>query len=245
MDEKLGLIVNSQEYYFQKLEDAFKKFDDYKISNNQIDILIGKVSKFYDNNKSKSNKFLKFIEENKEFEEVFNLIGQIISMCDLNASNKEYFNPYDDNRVVAKAGVRQNDWIINLLKYKKNGINGIPPSIKATIEYIKDPINNLTVLSENHKRLISEKLLNCEYSKDTFIPKLKKYFNEKLTQYQIINEKNINIIISNLIYLDEIKSIWLSEKYIEESLKKELKEKNQMLNNTKQIQPLKDRKSVV
>lgn len=34
-------------------------------------------------------------------------------MCDLNASNKEYFNPYDDKRVVAKAGVRQNDWIIN------------------------------------------------------------------------------------------------------------------------------------
>ena len=55
MNEKLGLIVNSQEYYFQKLEDAFKKFDDYKISNNQIDILIDKVSKFYDNNKSKNN----------------------------------------------------------------------------------------------------------------------------------------------------------------------------------------------
>ena len=79
MNEKLGLIVNSQEYYFQKLEDAFKKFDDYKISNNQIDILIDKVSKFYDNNKSKNNKFLEFIEENKEFKEVFNLIGQIIS----------------------------------------------------------------------------------------------------------------------------------------------------------------------
>mgnify|MGYP006318848945 FL=1 len=155
MNEKLGLIVNSQEYYFQKLEDAFKKFDDYKISNNQIDILIDKVSKFYDNNKSKNNKFLEFIEENKEFKEVFNLIGQIISMCDLNASNKEYFNPYDDNRVVAKAGVRQNDWIINLLKYKKNGLEEIPPSIKATIEYIKDPENNLTVLSKNHKNLIS------------------------------------------------------------------------------------------
>ncbi len=220
MNEKLGLIVNSQEYYFQKLEDAFKKFDDYKISNNQIDILIDKVSKFYDNNKSKNNKFLEFIEENKEFKEVFNLIGQIISMCDLNASNKEYFNPYDDNRVVAKAGVRQNDWIINLLKYKKNGLEEIPPSIKATIEYIKDPENNLTVLSKNHKNLISKKLLNREYSQDTFISKLKEYFDKELNNYQVINKKNINIIISNLLYTNEIKNIWLSEQYIEDAFKK-------------------------
>lgn len=204
MNEKLGLIVNSQEYYFQKLEDAFKKFDDYKISNNQIDILIDKVSKFYDNNKSKNNKFLEFIEENKEFKEVFNLIGQIISMCDLNASNKEYFNPYDDNRVVAKAGVRQNDWIINLLKYKKNGLEEIPPSIKATIEYIKDPENNLTVLSKNHKNLISKKLLNREYSQDTFISKLKEYFDKELNNYQVINKKILTLLL--VIYFIQMKS---------------------------------------
>ena len=40
MNEKLGLIVNSQEYYFQKLEDAFKKFDDYDNSCEKYKIFI-------------------------------------------------------------------------------------------------------------------------------------------------------------------------------------------------------------
>jgi len=219
MSEKISFVANIEEYYFEELENSFKSFEDYKINDKEIDTLIDRVSNFYKNNTSKNNKFLEFIEKNVEYKELLELMGKIISICDLNASNKEYFNPYQDKRTVAKAGVRQNDWIINLLKYKKSGLEEISPSIKATLEYIKNPMNNLTVLSENHKKLISEKLLNSEYSKDTFILKLKEYFDKELNKYQIINKKNINIIISNLVYMNEIKSIWLSEKKIEDSFK--------------------------
>lgn len=209
--ERINLLVSSEEYYFEKLENIFKSFEDYQISNDKIDILIDSVSSFYKASDLKNNKFLEFIEENKEYKEFLELIGQIISICDLNASNKDVFNPYDDKRTIAKAGVRQNDWIINLLKYKKIGLDEVSPSIKATLEYIKKPMNNLTVLSENHKKLISEKLLKTKYSKDTFIQLIKEYFTEEISKYNIKNQKNTNIIISNLIYSKEYKEIWFSE----------------------------------
>ena len=46
MDKKLDLILNSKEYYFQKLENVFKDFDKYIINDDQIDLLIDKVISF-------------------------------------------------------------------------------------------------------------------------------------------------------------------------------------------------------
>jgi len=232
MSEKLDLIVNSEDYYFQKLENEFELFKGFQITNEEIEVLINNVSDFYKNNDSKENKFVDFIATNKIYKDFLELIGRIISMCDLNASNKEQFNPYIDKRTVAKAGVRQNDWIINLLKYKKDGLEVVSPSIKSILEYIIDPENNLTVLSQNHKDLISEKLLKKNYRKDSFVEEIKKYFTQELNKYKIQNKKNLTIVISNLIYSPLYKDIWLSEKIIEESFKKWLINTKQLSDNT-------------
>lgn len=205
LKEELRAIADSEEYYYEELEKTFKEFNDFKISDIKIDSLIKEVEEFYKKSESK-NKFLDFIDKNQENRYLLELIGKVISMCDLNASNKDKFNPYGDKRAIAKAGVRQHDWIINLLKYKKN--IDVSPTIKAAIEFIENPLENLTALSQNHKNHISEKLLGKKYNKASFVKDVRHYFRNETDKYSIKNEKNINIIIGKLIYSDKYKKKW-------------------------------------
>lgn len=205
LKEELRAIADSEEYYYEELEKTFKEFSDFKISDMKIDSLIKEVEEFYKKSESK-NKFLDFIDKNQENRYLLELIGKVISMCDLNASNKDKFNPYGDKRAIAKAGVRQHDWIINLLKYKKN--IDVSPTIKAAIEFIENPLENLTALSQNHKNHISEKLLGKKYNKASFVKDVRHYFRNETDKHFIKNEKNINIIIGKLIYSDKYKKKW-------------------------------------
>ncbi|MCK9257010.1 MAG: hypothetical protein M0P02_02945 [Sulfurospirillaceae bacterium] len=93
LKEELRVIADSKEYYYEELEKTFKEFSDFKISDMKIDSLIKEVEEFYKKSESK-NKFLDFIDKNQENRSLLELIGKVISMCDLNASNKDKFNPY-------------------------------------------------------------------------------------------------------------------------------------------------------
>ncbi|MGB5791902.1 MAG: hypothetical protein WBG68_03500, partial [Poseidonibacter sp.] len=162
------------------------------------------------------------------------LIGKIIAMSDLNGFNKSEWNLYNDKRTLAKAGVRQNDWTRNLLVYKRdNCTDNLTISVANAITYIQNPKINLTQFSINHRRLVSTKLLKKEYSDNTYFQDLEKYFYKDLKKFPLKNDKNSGLLISLLLYCENIKEIWDETKLIETKFRKWLAEKslkNQTIN---------------
>ena len=57
-----------------------------------------------------------------------------------------------------------------------NNINLLPPSIKNAISYLKYPGNELTMLSENHREMVSKYLLNKPYIKEEFVGQVLTFF---------------------------------------------------------------------
>jgi hypothetical protein len=84
------------------------------------------------------------------------LMSKVISYCDVNAANKNYYNEYEDKRTIARAGIRQGNWIRNLITYKLNGNNkqGITDIIGNALTYLKNPTLELTMLSERHREMV-------------------------------------------------------------------------------------------
>jgi 5-methylcytosine-specific restriction protein B len=83
--------------------------------------------------KKKGFKFDDYFKKHQKFKEFIFLLGQIIATIDFNGSNKNELNLYEDKRVIAKAGVRQDDWIKNLLKYKLKGKDAVSLSVNSSV----------------------------------------------------------------------------------------------------------------
>jgi 5-methylcytosine-specific restriction enzyme B len=132
-----------------------------------------------------------------------NLMNTIVSYCDENANEKNKYNQYPDNRVVAKAGIRQNHWIKHLLIYKLDQTSPAQ-SIKNALNYLLDPLNNVPIISEDHKRLISEQVIGKPYNFDTFTSDLIECF--KPFNLNPNSDKNLTYIIMRLLYF--IDDVW-------------------------------------
>ena len=116
-------VIESEEFYFEKLRKVFNDFKNFKISNDEINKLLNQIEKNFS--------FQDFLNNNPDEKDFILLIGKIIAMADYNGYNKNEWNKYKDKRVVAKASIRQNDWVKNLLIYKKTkNIEEISDSIK-------------------------------------------------------------------------------------------------------------------
>ena len=109
--EEIKKVIESEEFYFEKLRKVFNDFENYQISNDEIDKLLNQIEKRFS--------FQDFLNNNPDKKDFILLIGKIIAMADYNGYNKHKWNEYEDKRIIAKASIRQNDWVKNLLIYKK------------------------------------------------------------------------------------------------------------------------------
>lgn len=201
--KKIKDVVNSEEFYYQKLQNKFNEFKEYQISNEDINILI-------DNLNFKPFSFDEYLKNNSKFSDFILIIGHIVATSDLNGYNKSDWNLYEDKRVIAKAGVRQNDWTKNLLKYKlERSFNNLTESIKNAILYIESPENNLTQLSINHKKLVARNLLKIEFDEKNYFKNLEIFFKDELQKYELKNQKNYGLLISLFLYCEEVKILWI------------------------------------
>ncbi|WP_298342205.1 AAA family ATPase [uncultured Algibacter sp.] len=203
--EQIKALINDKSYYFQHLLDVKDRYLSHVVSETTIQSIYDN----YLNNKTNIS-FEKFVANQGDGDnEFFNILGELISYLDLNASGKKNWNKYDDNRVVAKAGVRQTHWINHLILLKKDPNHKLPDNIKNALDYAISPMDNLTILSNNHRKLISEILLKKVYNEQTFTNDIIEYFKG----YNITpkNKMNYTYIISSIPYFKEIKSIWNHE----------------------------------
>ena len=158
-------------------------------------------------------------------------INTFVAYCDSNAL-KQYttenqiakYNEYGDDRVMAKAMIRQHHWIKNLLKYIKQKGNkdnskefeGIAYGVKKAIQYFKDPDTLMPITSERHRKLISKYFLGEEDVECD--KKLIQRFDDCLQGVNVItNQANKNYLYNRIIYA--MREEWESKKFIEDTQK--------------------------
>jgi 5-methylcytosine-specific restriction endonuclease McrBC GTP-binding regulatory subunit McrB len=152
-------------------------------------------------------------DPNSNHYKVCERINDFVAYCDTHAKRA------GDKKCIAKAGIRQNDWIKNVLQYLLNVqcgtehdvYQGVTYGVKRAIEYFDKPTNNFPILSEKHQELIAKYI---GVSLDKFDQELKEAFDNILTaellksidaSVQVLDE-NRTFIYTNIIY--DLKSEW-------------------------------------
>jgi len=226
-EEYIQDIINERDYHFSKAIlkiEEFKDFDispDHKITFNTeneelrlpfyeaADYLL---NEYYANNKIQGDifgRFLESIEIDKELHKFLQLIGQLVAYLDRKAYNIRQWNEYDDNRAVARSSVRQNNWVSNLIRYKKANLDSSSinsPVISNALKFLETPFDSLTILSEKHRQLISKNILEHPYSKDHFTQQVKSFFENY--ELPIQNEQNQYILYSVILYNKDVRINW-------------------------------------
>lgn len=151
-------------FYLEKGREALDAFQNMDISSDLSSKIISMT--FDDFRNEKDPQILKV----KEF------IYKLVAYCDTNAADKADFNDYPDKRVMAKSGIRQNQWVIQLLKWKQNADSACD-SIKNVIAYLKNPVDNFPIVNDAHKAMMSEYYLQKEYDKVSFNKEFKDYMS--------------------------------------------------------------------
>ncbi|MDR6157139.1 5-methylcytosine-specific restriction protein B [Chryseobacterium sp. SLBN-27] len=187
--ERNQAIINSDEFYFQKAQDELQKFLNLEVREEEKQILIA--------NKKKYEELKKLFQDSEEFYEFGKTIFSLVSYCDLKAYKKNELNQYDDKRVLASAFVRMNNWLEQLITYKFEGQLS-EGSVKNAMEYLLHPEDHFTMLSENHRSLISENLFKKSYNKSTFKQDFIDFFSG--LSIQVKNPVNYTHLLSCLSY---------------------------------------------
>ncbi|HLS11117.1 MAG TPA: AAA family ATPase [Flavobacteriaceae bacterium] len=194
-------LINAEEFYFQHLLNVKDAFFDYSISESEIERIIEDYEAY------KDGTFEDYVIQSDESVRPFlELLAEYISYLDEKASGKDRWNKYRDKRTIALAFVRMPYWVKNLLRFKVNSEFTLPGSINNAVRYSIDPTNNLTVLSENHRKILSNTLLNKEYNKITFQEDIYEFFGS--FNITANNEMNYGYIISSILYSPEVKAYW-------------------------------------
>jgi hypothetical protein len=204
--EEIQNLINERAFYFQKGSDALAAFDSITASVDFIDALL----KSYDKIPGPFNEKLATFPVDGDEYALLVSAGRLISYCDFNAANKNEYNDYSDKRTIAKSGAYQGAWVKNLLKYKKdnNQLNALSDSIGNAIAYLREPSSELTMLSEDHREMVSRKLLkHPQYQKESFVSQTIEFFQP----YSLnpVNPLNLTRVISNILYhFPHVKDLW-------------------------------------
>ncbi len=217
-NELVESVQNHKEFYFELAKIKFDEYIAYEADKNFY-------AQLFDQFKSSGLTFRKFINSDlssaqKEFT---TLCGELIAYIDYNAYHKNIWNKYPDKRIIAKSAVRQNNWFLNLIKFKiTSEISSLSSSIKNALKYLKSPEHNFTMLSENHRKKVFESIFpDNPFNKEKFAEVVFNYFGT--LGIKANNPRNSGILYSRILYLPFIKPIWNDTTLKSDSLKESIK----------------------
>lgn len=196
-DKKLAAKIACEDFWLAKGQEALRKFQAYSISPELLEDLIEKSSTSEGFQEIKNSQDSSIIE-------IREMIFTIVAYCDTNASDKKKYNKYEDYRVIAKAGIRQNDWLHHFLTYKKT--SNAPDSVMNAIEYLDQPATHFGNVSEKHRKLIAEKIFMVPYERNSFFDSAKKFFEP--FDIKCNNSGNLGTVFGHILYDGEISKYW-------------------------------------
>jgi Cdc6-like AAA superfamily ATPase len=197
-NEMIKNVCESTEFWLAKGQEALKNFQEISIEKSVLEELIKLIDTDNGFNKIKESSDPAVVELREA-------MFTIIAYCDTNAKGKRTYNLYSDNRVIAKAGIYQPDWVKAFLQYKKMGKSS-SVSAQNAIDCLENPQKNFGNVSEEHRKQIADVLLGISYDHDTFYESLKQFFAPIKIQCKC--QDNLGIILGKILYDDEIKPIW-------------------------------------
>lgn len=196
---KTQLVIKEPVFYFQKAQDTLQRWLGMELSSELKEVLLKYKDDYY--------KIQEEAKSNRDLEQALTLLFEIVSYCDRNAKDKRVYNKYDDKRVLALAFVRMNSWIEHLVLFKLSKESLSLGSTKNAFNYLLDPENNSTILSENHRELIAKNLFKKDFSSSRFVSDLEAYFDNYSLKTE--NPKNYTLLLSIIIY--SIEEQWKEE----------------------------------
>lgn len=198
---KIKSLLQEQEFHFQRLLEAQERFFNYPVSREEVNKILADYESF--NEGSFEDFVLQYDEAYRPF---LDTLAEYITYLDTKASGKGRWNKYDDKRAIALAFVRMPHWVRNLLQFKMDPDFEVTDSIKNAIAYSRDPRNNLTVLSENHRARLARNILNKEYKPQTFQTDLFHW----IRSFDItpVNQMNFPYVVSSILYTPDVKKYW-------------------------------------
>ena len=177
--------INSAEFFYEKAQEAWDDWKSMYIAPDLCQEIQGMPYK-------------EFLEStNQSIIDIRTSIFTLVAYCDVHAKDKKIYNQYADKRVIAYANIRQNSWVIQLLKYKENP-DSVSEAVANLIQYIENPSDYLSILSENHKRLIYSYFIKREYDKKHFDADMIARFKSFFPDCQ--NGDNLPNLITHLVY---------------------------------------------
>jgi hypothetical protein len=199
--------IKEEDFRFQKANDHFNYFKNLKEPNNGFYKALQK--KYLDSDSNYSEFIITLDKTSKEYE-LIHSIGKLISYIDVNATNKNELNEYEDKRTLAKTGIYPPLWLKYLLKYKvnNNDCSTFTPIIKSALIYLEDPTKEITLFSEKHRELVAINLLHQpSFNRDEFVNQFVAFF--KPYGINPKNPLNYNRIISEILYhFPEAEKLW-------------------------------------
>lgn len=162
-------VQNDGDFYFEKGRQALREWLNLVVSEDVKSKLIALSSNY--------NKILEEAQVTVELREALDKIFEVIAYCDNHARDKNKYNKYDDNRALADAFVRMNVWTEKLIQFKFSNQDIDAGSPRNAFSYLLDPINQSSILSENHRKLVSENLIGKMYNPNEFVSNLKEFFD--------------------------------------------------------------------
>lgn len=199
--------MEREDYAFEKLDEKWAEFKNFVISNNALDELKSDIETL--GNFKTQDLLDNYI--NEEVKHSFlNIINEIVSYIDLNAFNKNKYNEYEDKRTLARTNVYQNDWIKNLISYKKyNDLNKVTEVVRNVILYINNPGDKITGF-KNSKLMQFCKLLDPNTDVENNYSDLCKKIHLELEKYniEVKNEKNRGRVYGKLMFESNLVKLW-------------------------------------
>lgn len=222
-NEIIKNVCESTEFWLAKGQEALKNFQEISIEESVLEELIKLIDTDNGFNKIKESSDPAVVELREA-------MFTVIAYCDTNAKGKRTYNLYSDNRVIAKAGIYQPDWVKAFLQYKKMGKSS-SVSAQNAIDCLENPQKNFGNVSEEHRKQIADVLLGISYDHDTFYESLKQFFAPIKIQCKC--QDNLGVVLGKILYDKEIKAIWdKTSKSKKDSKKDEALEKIQIFFKT-------------
>ncbi|MEG1738294.1 MAG: AAA family ATPase [Odoribacter sp.] len=193
-------FISEPSFVLEYAQKALLDWEEYNIDTKFANDIIS------EGGKSGYIKFKQLADNNNSSaKEIQSKVFTLVAYCDSNAKDKKKYNIYSDKRVIAQAGIRQNAWLIQLLKYK-NDSTSVTDAIQNVIQYIKSPKNRFPIISETHRKLIYNYIFQTEYDKSLFDQELLSFF-QSLNLCSFVNKDNQTYVYTRILY-DILKGEW-------------------------------------
>lgn len=197
-------LKNDSSFYYQLAADKFQEYSDYKPKQKSF---FASLEREYQSSGLPFGEFLDSIKRFKEKSTFLTICGELVSYIDFHAYRKNLWNAYPDKRVMAVSAVRQRDWIINLLRFRKTeSLDFVSPSIRNALVFLMQPEKQISMLSEHHRKLACQEFLWRPYDGERSINHLIDLFRSFGIETK--NRANLGILCTRLLYHPLIKPVW-------------------------------------